>query len=82
MILTLYGNSIKTESNCSQCIGITWYLAVDMQLFWLSPILLIMLKKQPKIGLITILIACVTGMIINFVNAYVNSINLDVVSIE
>jgi peptidoglycan/LPS O-acetylase OafA/YrhL len=28
----------------------TWYLAVDMQLFWLSPLLLYPLAKSPRFG--------------------------------
>jgi hypothetical protein len=28
----------------------TWYLAVDMQLFWLSPLLLYPLAKWPRFG--------------------------------
>ncbi|XP_017782126.1 PREDICTED: uncharacterized protein LOC108566646 [Nicrophorus vespilloides] len=35
----------------SECIGQTWYLCVDMQLFILSPIILIPLKKYPKYAL-------------------------------
>ncbi|XP_044739809.1 nose resistant to fluoxetine protein 6-like [Chrysoperla carnea] len=32
-----------------QCIGPTWYLQIDMQLYILSPLLLIPIKKWPKI---------------------------------
>ncbi|XP_066592062.1 uncharacterized protein [Prorops nasuta] len=32
------------------CMGHTWYLAVDMQLFWISPIFLYALMKSPKLG--------------------------------
>ena len=34
------------------CMGHLWYLAVDMQLFWLSPLILYPLFKKPVIGLI------------------------------
>ncbi|PSN55352.1 hypothetical protein C0J52_01840 [Blattella germanica] len=32
------------------CMNQTWYLAVDMQLFWLSPLLLYPLAKWPRFG--------------------------------
>ncbi|XP_033213058.1 nose resistant to fluoxetine protein 6-like [Belonocnema kinseyi] len=34
------------------CMGHLWYLAVDMQLFWLSPFILYPLSKKPIVGLI------------------------------
>ncbi|KAF2900220.1 hypothetical protein ILUMI_05972 [Ignelater luminosus] len=36
------------------CIGQTWYLGVDFQLFLISPLLLLPLKKWPKVTLIMI----------------------------
>lgn len=33
-----------------QCLNQTWYLAVDMQLFWLSPLLLYPLARWPRLG--------------------------------
>ncbi|EEB17717.1 conserved hypothetical protein [Pediculus humanus corporis] len=34
----------------SQCAGQSWYLAVDMQLYWLSPLVILPLWKWPKLG--------------------------------
>jgi peptidoglycan/LPS O-acetylase OafA/YrhL len=33
-----------------QCLDQTWYLAVDMQLFWVSPLVLYPLAKWPRYG--------------------------------
>ena len=33
-----------------QCLGQTWYLANDMQYYWLSPLILFPLFKKPKYG--------------------------------
>ena len=33
-----------------QCLGQTWYLANDMQFYFLSPIILLPLWKKPKYG--------------------------------
>ena len=35
-----------------QCLGHTWYLAVEMQFFWISPLILYPLARKPKIGLV------------------------------
>ncbi|KAK3924759.1 Nose resistant to fluoxetine protein 6, partial [Frankliniella fusca] len=32
------------------CMNQTWYLAVDMQLFWLSPLVLVPLARWPRLG--------------------------------
>lgn len=53
--------SIRLDTNLLtlfQCVGHSWYLNVDMQLFILSPLLLLPLKKYRKtvIGLIIVLI--------------------------
>ncbi|XP_015123280.1 nose resistant to fluoxetine protein 6 [Diachasma alloeum] len=48
MILYVHNHVGK---NSTACLGHTWYLAVDMQLFWISPLILYPLAKTPKIGL-------------------------------
>lgn len=78
----LYIHNYYHSNIRDMCVGTSWYLAADMQLFWLSPVLLFMLKKRPKIGVIIIFIGTMAGMVINFVNAYVNKINLDVITID
>ncbi|XP_011303089.1 nose resistant to fluoxetine protein 6 [Fopius arisanus] len=50
------------------CLAHTWYLAIDMQLFWISPIILLALAKKPKIGLsilsILLIISIITPAIV------------------
>ncbi|XP_028982461.1 nose resistant to fluoxetine protein 6-like, partial [Diachasma alloeum] len=46
------------------CLTHTWYLAVDMQLFWISPLILYPLAKRPNIGL-AILVALIVASIIS-----------------
>ncbi|KAJ8668279.1 hypothetical protein QAD02_009942 [Eretmocerus hayati] len=45
----LYIQNFKEKEQ--MCLPHLWYLAVDMQLFWFSPIILYPLYKMPKIGL-------------------------------
>lgn len=37
---------------CLQCLGHSWYLAADFQLYVMSPLILIPLYRKPKLGLI------------------------------
>ncbi|KAK7866349.1 hypothetical protein R5R35_003276 [Gryllus longicercus] len=43
--LLYVNNFVHTDK---MCLGHTWYLAVDMQLFWLSPLVLLPLWKLPR----------------------------------
>ncbi|KAL7286332.1 hypothetical protein TKK_0019290 [Trichogramma kaykai] len=56
------------------CLPHLWYLAVDMQLFWISPIILYPLYKKPKIGLLIlsgfIVASIITPAVIVSVNDY------------
>ncbi|XP_051175755.1 nose resistant to fluoxetine protein 6-like isoform X2 [Leptopilina boulardi] len=45
------------------CLGHLWYLSVDMQLFWLSPLIIYPLAKKPKIGLIILGLAFFASII-------------------
>ncbi|XP_051154580.1 O-acyltransferase like protein-like isoform X2 [Leptopilina boulardi] len=45
------------------CLAHLWYLAVDMQLFWYSPIILYPLAIKPKIGLLILLISFIANLI-------------------
>ncbi|XP_066998616.2 nose resistant to fluoxetine protein 6 [Anabrus simplex] len=51
----------------TQCLGQSWFLAVDMQLHWLSPLVLIPLWKFPKYGWILMAGLMVGGLVTNFV---------------
>ncbi|KAH0551860.1 hypothetical protein KQX54_002256 [Cotesia glomerata] len=54
------------------CMGHSWYLAVDMQLFWVSPLIIYPLYKKPKLGLIILSAAIAASMITPAVVAAVN----------
>ncbi|CAD6245210.1 GSCOCG00013583001-RA-CDS, partial [Cotesia congregata] len=56
------------------CMGHSWYLAVDMQLFWVSPLIIYPLYKKPKVGLIILSAAIVASMISPAVVAAVNKL--------
>ncbi|XP_065155198.1 O-acyltransferase like protein-like [Atheta coriaria] len=65
------------------CIGQSWYLQVDMQLFLLSPLILFPIKRWPRITLAAIVVAALASISTSFAVAWVhkltdmNSINLD-----
>ncbi|KAG8035950.1 hypothetical protein G9C98_003076 [Cotesia typhae] len=46
-----------------RCLIHTWYLAVDMQLFWVSPLIVYPLYKKHKLGLIILSTAIVASVI-------------------
>ena len=46
----------------NMCLSHTWYSAVDMQLFILTPLLLIPLYRRPRLGLIILLVTLVSSM--------------------
>ena len=58
-----------------QCIGQAWYLAVDMQLFWLTPILLFPLWLWPALGIALCWVAVLASVIVVFSIAYVNHLS-------
>lgn len=48
----------------AQCMNQTWYMAVDMQLFWLSPLVLLPLARWPRLGralLVGLIVAAVAA---------------------
>lgn len=57
-----------------QCMLQSWYLAVDMQLFWLSPLVLYSLWRWPRVGLIKLAVLVVISIIIPFYVAWVYKI--------
>ncbi|KAK0082718.1 hypothetical protein PV325_009958 [Microctonus aethiopoides] len=61
--ILLYVQNYGSSENL-MCLGYTWYLAVDMQLFLISPLILIPLIKKPKIGLSILGILIIVSMII------------------
>ncbi|PSN45474.1 hypothetical protein C0J52_08664 [Blattella germanica] len=54
------------------CMGQSWYLSVDMQLFWLSPLILYPLWKWPKKwNVILLSILTLAGIAAPFVSTYI-----------
>ena len=47
----LYINNFYYDESMMSCMGVTWYLAVDMQMFIIAPLVIWPLWKFPKIGL-------------------------------
>ncbi|XP_015839400.1 nose resistant to fluoxetine protein 6-like [Tribolium castaneum] len=64
------------------CVPQTWYLQVDMQLFVLSPLILIPLYKWPKIGLSILGFLIIGGCVSPFVIGYVKHINAGMLNNE
>ncbi|XP_075226493.1 nose resistant to fluoxetine protein 6-like [Lycorma delicatula] len=56
------------------CMMQSWYLAADMQMFWLSPLLLYPLWRWPKFGLIEGFVLIIISIIIPFYIAFVEEI--------
>jgi hypothetical protein len=52
----------------------TWYLAVDMQLFWLSPVLLYPLAKYPLFGKGLLAFFIIMSPVIPFAITYVEGL--------
>ncbi|GAB1602635.1 nose resistant to fluoxetine protein 6-like [Argonauta hians] len=46
----LYINNFLPKDMTKQCMAWLWYLANDMQFYWISPLILIPLFRYPKIG--------------------------------
>ncbi|XP_033221057.1 O-acyltransferase like protein-like [Belonocnema kinseyi] len=62
-ILTYIQNYIK-PGVMNQCLGHTWYLAVDMQLFLISPIILYPLAKKRNLGLAILGLSFIVSLVI------------------
>ncbi|CAD6245207.1 GSCOCG00013582001-RA-CDS [Cotesia congregata] len=60
--MILYGYNFYYVQGMT-CLVHTWYLAMDMQLFWVSPFILYPLYKKPKLGLIILSAAIVASVI-------------------
>lgn len=67
---------LQIFQQCSlfQCIDPSWYLSVDMQLFILSPLILIPLKKWPKYVLPVMVTLVGLGVAIPFWIGYSNKL--------
>ncbi|XP_030750747.1 O-acyltransferase like protein-like isoform X2 [Sitophilus oryzae] len=56
------------------CIGQTWYLNIDWQLYLCSPIFLLLLSWKPKLGQAALFVALVTFIIVPFYITWVNEL--------
>ena len=56
-----------------QCMMQSWYLMVDMQLHWLSPLLLVPLWKWRRFGLAFLLLVILATCFIPFALTYINN---------
>ncbi|KAJ1347281.1 hypothetical protein KIN20_002306 [Parelaphostrongylus tenuis] len=57
-------------SNSESCYGITWYLAVDTQLYIVAPIFLLTLYITPLIGYIVLLLSTAASVVYTYVITY------------
>lgn len=64
----LYVQNFVNPNNV--CIGQTWYLAVDMQLFLISPLILYPLRKWPTKTLVALCIIVILGIVSPAIIAY------------
>ncbi|XP_069691619.1 nose resistant to fluoxetine protein 6-like [Periplaneta americana] len=65
-------NYVNLEESC---ITPSWYLAVDTQLYIISPIFLLSLRKWPRFGLGLTIATTIGGMIASFVESYTRKDN-------
>ncbi|GFW80238.1 nose resistant to fluoxetine protein 6 [Trichonephila clavipes] len=74
----LYINNFLT--GWQQCLIVNWYLAVDMQLYMMSPLFVIALLRRPRLGygLMTLLV-CLAGCY-NFITTYLYDLDDDLLS--
>ncbi|RZB40460.1 hypothetical protein BDFB_010301, partial [Asbolus verrucosus] len=62
------------------CVPQSWYLSIDMQLFILSPFVLLPLKKKPKLTLIALIVLSIAGIIVPFFIAYFEELRAFMIS--
>ncbi|XP_071489887.1 nose resistant to fluoxetine protein 6-like [Diadema antillarum] len=72
----LYINNFFPTNVWDQCIGWAWYLACDMQFYYLSPLLLIPLYRFPKIGLGAVTATCIASFITTAVIVWENDFQI------
>ncbi|PSN32306.1 hypothetical protein C0J52_15706 [Blattella germanica] len=52
------------------CVPAAWYLSVDMQMYWFSPIFLLALRRKPKFGIGLLVAAAILGIVLAFQQSY------------
>ncbi|WKY08446.1 hypothetical protein Q1695_007737 [Nippostrongylus brasiliensis] len=68
----LYINNLIAQSE--RCIGIAWYLASDMQMYIVSPLLLVPFILSPALGLLVLLAACAISIAVTYVTIILNDL--------
>ena len=63
----LYINNYVGGDELLACMGETWYLAVDMQLFFITPLIVIPLWRSKILGFIWLALLTVGSLVITFV---------------
>ncbi|XP_048512297.1 nose resistant to fluoxetine protein 6-like [Athalia rosae] len=69
------------------CLPHTWYAAVDMQLFWIAPFVILLLHHHPKIGITLWSVISIVALVIPVVDLVMNqysvlwNINKDIITI-
>jgi peptidoglycan/LPS O-acetylase OafA/YrhL len=61
-----------------QCMLHAWYLAVDAQLYFLSPLLLIPLQRRPRFGLGLTFAALIAAFFTSFGVSYINEEHVEI----
>ncbi|XP_072380970.1 nose resistant to fluoxetine protein 6-like [Diabrotica undecimpunctata] len=58
----------------NMCVAHTWYIAVDTQLYIISPLIFYLLKKHTKLGVICLTFAILGSIALSFVKGYNDNI--------
>ncbi|XP_072168240.1 nose resistant to fluoxetine protein 6-like [Diadema setosum] len=72
----LYINNFIPPALQDDCVSWAWYLACDMQFYYLSPLLLIPLYRFPKIGLGAVTATCIASFITTAIIVWTNDFAL------
>lgn len=75
ILMTEYGSiaSFMTWHFHPQCLGETWYLSVDMQLYLFTPLVLLPLIKKPKIGIILLEVVIAASILTSFLQLHLDN---------
>ncbi|CAH1104299.1 unnamed protein product [Psylliodes chrysocephalus] len=57
------------------CVGHSWYLNVDMQLYFFSPLILWLLKERTKTGIGILIFTSLLSMSVSFIRGYVEELS-------
>ncbi|XP_029656584.2 nose resistant to fluoxetine protein 6 [Octopus sinensis] len=67
-----YINNFMPNASKNMCMGWSWYLANDMQFYWISPLIIIPLYKSAKLGHLVALLLLVAHFVTTAVIATLN----------